>query len=238
MGKLASITDILQLLNDHFAEHLVSVIKHQSRLLLDKNQTESLLIITTDSNKFLNFIELINNNKSLRQYFLICPPLLLSEAEIQHSCDVFPVEFNEICEAAETLYGKPLNKIINIQNINLRLQVESNLRRNIILLRREFFVRGQNLLPLLYESLTGFVLNLKYMLRLKNVQITGHDKKQIISKAAGLFPIDVQPFFLVVRKFEEKKPYKIKNKELLTLFDSYLKQLMIITNEVDTMIVS
>jgi predicted nucleotidyltransferase len=90
---------------------------------------------------------------------LIAVPLLLTEAELKSSLDVFPLEYLEIQERHVLLAGRDPFPELRIDPKNLRLQCEQELRGNLLRLRQRYVEGGAGteaitiLLPLSFTAL-------------------------------------------------------------------------------------
>jgi len=220
-----------------FQADLISVITHP-RSLLEKAQISSKTLLLIFNNKFTfsTFSTIINTNKELSKLIAQNMPLIFTEEEIINSCDIFPIEFYEILATGEVLYGKKLNDLVDIKNTNLRLQIESNLRRNIILLRQEYFIRKKELPLLLKESLNNVLLSLNNLLRLQDNYTQELNPRQILLKATEFLSINVESFFVIIRELES--PINKNKKDIINwngLFHNYLNELASIVREVDAL---
>ncbi len=220
-----------------FPGSLLSVSTHRSNILTrakNPNDADQLLLIFNSDFNFEDYISKISVNKLLSKTCRLRSPLIFTEAELVSSCDIFPIEFNEILETAYVLHGNNPSKYIKIENSNLRLQVESNLRRNLILIREEYLSRRKQSSTLLLESLGHFILSIKNLLRLKNIEVSNMDPRDIIVSLSEVLDVEVKVFFTLIRHFEDKQEKnKVDSKEWTDLFFEYSQQLTQIIQEVD-----
>ncbi len=96
---------------------------------------------------------------------------ILSEGEFIRSADIFPMEYFDIREAGEVLYGENVSERLTLTKQNLRHQVEERLRGNINALRQALIAsRGSSRLlgELLRESFGTLMAPLRGLLRLKD----------------------------------------------------------------------
>ena len=63
-------------------------------------------------------------------------PLLLTEAEYLGSADVFPMEYLDIVDTRKVIFGDDLTKKLEITKLNLRHQIEEEIRGSINSIRR------------------------------------------------------------------------------------------------------
>jgi hypothetical protein len=99
----------------------------------------------------------------------IVVPLFLSEAELQQSANVFPLEYLEIKEQYILLAGRDPFPALHIDQRNLPWQCEQEIRGNLVRLRQRFVEGGgrqEALTILLSLSLTALLPCLRGLVRL------------------------------------------------------------------------
>src|SRR5579862_4520659 len=64
-------------------------------------------------------------------------PLLLSEEEVQTSTDCFPIEFHDMQERRQVLFGKDVIEGLPVDKIFYRAQIEMELRAKLLRLRQK-----------------------------------------------------------------------------------------------------
>lgn len=223
-----------------FKDELVSIILHDSFLLnhaktRNTQQTlGSLLVVFKDDFDFLKYSTSMQDNKKLAKQIKNQHPLVFTKRELLNSCDIFPIEFYEIQETAQTLFGQDFISLVSIEDHNLRLQIESNLRRNVILLRQEYFYRNIDLGLLLHQSFDNFLNSAKNILRLRGLDVERILPRDIIVQLTSLYYLDLDIFFTIIRYVEKNK--KLSHQELDILFHKYLSQLSKFVHEVDTLV--
>jgi hypothetical protein len=87
-------------------------------------------------------------------------PLYFTSEEMSDSSDVFPIEFLDMSQARQVLYGRDPFDGLEINTQNLRHQLEYELRAKLLRLRRLYIPVSQNanaLARLMAESLDDFV---------------------------------------------------------------------------------
>jgi len=229
--------ELANLIIQNFKLELVSVISHESALIKkEQDRSTKLLLIFNNTFNYQKFATSINTNKQLSKIFSKNVPLIFTEEELINSCDIFPIEFYEILAKSTVLFGKNLSDIIIINDSNLRLQIESNLRRNIILLRQEYFSQRKIRETLIQESINNVLSCVNNLLRIKDCYTAGLNARQILLKASEFLKIDVEAFFVIIRELETN--VKKKKKEAVDwdiLFHNYLKELQVLIREVDSL---
>jgi hypothetical protein len=102
----------------------------------------------------------------------IVVPLFLSEAELQSSADLFPLEYLEIQEQHVLLNGHDPFPSLYIDLKNLPLQCEQGVRGNLVRLRQRFVEGGgtqEAIMVLLPLSLTALLPCLRGLLKVLNL---------------------------------------------------------------------
>jgi len=126
----------------------------------------------------------------------VVTPLFLTEDYIRRSLDVFPIEFLDLKEKHITLHGKDLLAELTIDPVNLRLQIESEIKGKLLRLRQSYVeLEGKpkkikKLLDIALSSLTPAFRNL---LRLVGEEVP-LSKPEILEKIARRFGLDSDLF--------------------------------------------
>jgi predicted nucleotidyltransferase len=161
-------------------------------------------------------------------------PLLLSEAEMKHSTDCFPIEFHDIRERHRVLHGQDVALDLEIDRCFYRAQVEHDLRAKLLRLRQKAaaLLGGDKdlLRTLLADSISTFCVLFRHALLLDGAEAK-FGKREVIAQARERFAIDAAPFEALLDLREEKiKPRQI---EPVGLFAEYLKQIQTVIDVVD-----
>jgi len=88
-------------------------------------------------------------------------PLLFTMERLNKSTDVFPVELLDIKECHKILFGEDVVSDLDISTDNLRLQIEHELRGNLIQLRQQYLLSAGNakeVCNLMVRSLSSFLV--------------------------------------------------------------------------------
>ena len=234
MKKEVSFNLLINFLTNKFSYSILSLIKHNSDILHKENRSKfNLLIIMKDNFEFKKFYKELLEAKPIYKIFLQTDILILKQKEIKDSCDIFPIEYLEMIDSEEPLYGKKLSELISIENTNLRLQVESNIRRNIILLKTAFIYDNKNLVKVLEASANHFVISLKNLLRLYDVPVKEMSARDVLIKTADIIELDIQVFFLLFSIIDNPKFLKKDKIDINEIYYSYLEQIENIVSFVD-----
>lgn len=160
-------------------------------------------------------------------------PLLIDPQHIKSSKDVFPIEFSDMLEAHQILFGdSPLTGLV-IDREQLRLQCESEIKQKILMLREryvELYPSKRRLRKLMLRSFSSFLAIFRGYLRLKNLEVP-KTKQAVLSKLneATDFDTGVLERILAARTGERK----IAGAKVLSLFAEYLTSLEKIATVID-----
>ena len=161
-------------------------------------------------------------------------PLLFTMERLKKSTDVFPVELLDIKECHKILHGEDVVSDLEISTANLRLQVEHELRGNLIQLRQQYLLAAGNtkeVCGLMVRSLSSFLVLFRASLRLFTTDIP-QKKFQALEKLNETVPVPCDVFKNVQRlKDGSLKP---KNVDADAIFEEYIKTIESVTDAVDT----
>ncbi len=160
-------------------------------------------------------------------------PLLFTMERLNKSTDVFPVELLDIKECHRVLHGEDVVSDLDISTANLRLQIEHELRGNLIQLRQQYLLASGNskqVVNLLVQSLASFLVLFRASLRLFATDIP-QKKFQALEKLNEIIPIPCEVFSTVQNlKDGTLKP---KTVDAESLFEEYIKTVETVTDAVD-----
>lgn len=174
-----------------FAEALEAVILYGSaaggEYLSGKSNINLLIILSKLDTELLARYAALHRRWQKEQLVV---PLFLTPEELRSSLDLFPLEYLEIQEQHVLLAGRDPFPELRINQKNLRLQCEQELRGNLLRLRQRFVEGGASteavmiLLPL---SLTALLPCLRGFLRAagKPVERSADGVLQAVEKAFG-----------------------------------------------------
>jgi predicted nucleotidyltransferase len=192
----------------------------------------NLLIVVDDVNisKLEFCLKLIKKGTKKK----ITTPLFLTKQYIETSLDTFPMEFLEFKENHLLVYGEDFLKDLEIGRGNLRLEVEHQLKANLLRLRQVYLEIGLRRKG--FEKFTKSVISnlmpaFRNLLRLKQIDPPPLLKEEIIKKIGEEFQIEIQALLDVLE--DKKNDEKIKGKKIeyyLEKTESILKKL---SQEVD-----
>ncbi|HCG77268.1 MAG: hypothetical protein COZ37_03865 [bacterium (Candidatus Ratteibacteria) CG_4_10_14_3_um_filter_41_18] len=163
----------------------------------------------------------------------IVAPLFFTKEYMESSSDVFPIEFLEITRNHLLLYGEDPFVNLKINQENLRLECEEQLRSKLIRLRQTYLEVGlqkKGLDRLLKNSLTSLIPVFRNMLYFKG-KVVPHKKEQVLNDLGEEFAIDSKTFLAI---WQDKKDNNLIGQEDAEIvFGRYIDELFKLTESVD-----
>ncbi len=123
-------------------------------------------------------------------------PLFLTKNYIASALDSFPIEFLDMKQAYQLVYGEDVLKDLEIKKDHVRLQIERELRGKLLFLRRSFLSTGHNrdtLYGMLARSVSTIAAIFEALLFLKDEPLP-HSKAEQFQKTAKMFELDDSVF--------------------------------------------
>jgi hypothetical protein len=123
-------------------------------------------------------------------------PLLLSEQEMSTSSDCFPIEFTDIQQNHQILFGKDVVTNMVVERCFYRAQVEHELRAKLLRLRQKAsgMLGDPDLVRrLLLDSVSTFCVLFRHALALGGAAAPGR-KRDVIQEASQQFGFNPLPF--------------------------------------------
>lgn len=162
------------------------------------------------------------------------PPLLFTEERLKKSADVFPIEFFDIKDNHKILYGEDYFEKLEIRNMHLRHECESELKGKLLKLRQGYMVsRGKSdVQNLLINSISTFLIIFRHIIRLFGITppLKRLDAMKILSDKTGMNP---SVFVAIFNMKQGNKEALKQNPDLL--MEDYLKEIEKITDVVDNL---
>ncbi len=153
-------------------------------------------------------------------------PVLMEAASIDRSLDVFPLELLELRDRHQTLYGRAdAIEGVEVALPYLRLELEEQLRGKRMHLLSAYLEAGSSprrLRRLLLDSLPGFVIALRGLLRLRGGPTLPRpaDPEELIGAVERVIGVALPSLRRVDRVRRRREP--LSRAELEPLFDGYL----------------
>jgi hypothetical protein len=118
-------------------------------------------------------------------------PLLLTRDDFERSLDWFPIEYGEILEQHELLYGRDPFDGLAIDREDSRRACEMQVKSHLLHLREDYMESGGHhgeIQALVHESAPGFVVLLRQLARLDGH--AGHDQGELARYAQDRLRLD------------------------------------------------
>lgn len=131
----------------------------------------------------------------------ILAPLFLTKEHILSSSDVFPIEFFDIKENHVTLYGEDFFQNLPINQSNLRLQCEQEIKGKLIRLRQSYLEVGlkkKYLEDLMVQSLTSLLPVFRNIIRLGGSHPAQFTRDHLIREVAQSLHLPEEIFFTIL----------------------------------------
>jgi hypothetical protein len=163
-------------------------------------------------------------------------PLLLSESEVRSSTDCFAIEFHDMKERHQVLYGRDVLEGLEIDYSFYRAQVEHDLRAKLLRLRQKaggVLSDRDLLLRLMADSISTFCILIRHALLLAGEAQPQFERRAVVAAARDKFGIDAASFLALLDVREEK--VKARDLQPVALFREYLKQVQAVVDAVDQM---
>lgn len=220
--------------NNIFGENLISIILYGSsargEYVKKKSDINFLIILSENGLNLLgNALPIVKKWRKMA----VSVPLFLTPEYIYSSLDSFPIEFYNIKKAYKVIYGKDILKEITINNKELRLQLEKEIKGKLIHLRGAYFESGDDkrkLKKLFSVSLGAFLALFPVILHLKGIEYI-EKRKDMLDKSCEVLGLDKEIFTILLNI--RKNTYKFSMKEGKKIWERYVEQVGKIAFEVD-----
>jgi hypothetical protein len=138
-------------------------------------------------------------------------PLLMTEAYITRSCDVFGMEFLDFQLSHQAVWGQDPFVKLSFAKDDVRLQCERELKASLIRLRQGF-IAARAKAPILRDVLIGAIKTvlplLRAMLWLTDQQ-RAPETETTLTRAAQAFSLDLAPFKTIISWHRERAKPKM-----------------------------
>lgn len=152
-------------------------------------------------------------------------PLIFTMSRFKKSFDVFPIEFLEMKEHHKILYGNDPLEGLNIEQGNLRHEVEFELKGKLLKMRQGFIMTSCNqnkIRELLINSISIFLVLFRQVIRLTG-EVPPAKRIDSLKRISELAGINTSPFVSVIKMKENAKESKGIVPE--TVFEEYIKEI-------------
>lgn len=230
-GIKDKVSDFLKGLKSIFAQDLISVILYGSAAsgeFVEKRSNLNLLVVLKNSG-----LENLKKASGVVNKSRLINPLFLTERYIASSTDIFPIEFLDMKENYEVLYGKDVLKDIVVETVNLRFQCEQELKAKLIGIKQFYLKINKDQRALgkfLLESFTPVLHVLRNVLRLKGKK-PAYQKKDLLKDLAAEFEINLHSWETILAA--KQNELKLGIKTTYSLFANFVDDLEGIVEAVD-----
>jgi predicted nucleotidyltransferase len=163
------------------------------------------------------------------------PPLVLTATELRTSADVFSIEFVDMKQRYEVLYGEDVLQNLEVPMQLHGAQLEYELREKLFLLRQHLLVAGGNenqLWEIMLNSLSSFTTLFRHILLEMGEQGRKHSR-EAVREIAGRLNFDASVFVQLI----DVRAKKMDRKQLRAadVAAKYLSAIERVASAVDTM---
>jgi nucleotidyltransferase-like protein len=164
------------------------------------------------------------------------PPLFLTRDELEHSTDVFSIEYLDMQQRHKVLFGDDVVSGLSIPMHFHRAQLEYELREKLILLREQLIVSANDtkaLWKLMLGSVSTFATLFRHALIVAGVPVPA-SKREAIQTLASRFQFDpavFQQLFDIRERRSDPKQFDCRE-----VFSKYLLAIEHVTAAVDKML--
>ncbi|OGP53740.1 MAG: hypothetical protein A2Y65_01485 [Deltaproteobacteria bacterium RBG_13_52_11] len=165
----------------------------------------------------------------------VATPLFMTNEYIATSLDTFPLEFLNITQHYQVVWGVDPLAGIEIHQKQLRLQLEREVKGKLLQLRGAYLASkgwGRNLVALASQSLTALLSIFQGILSLRGKKIP-HQRGDVIKAIAAETGLDAVPFVRLLEVKEGKN--KLPAKKMKGLMMSYIEEVNRLASWLDKM---
>ncbi len=218
-----------------FGKNLVSIIQFGSSVRNDfvKGVSDINILILLKKFDAKQIGEINKIYSILKKRINLSVPLILTENEIKQSTDVFPIEYKDMQDFHKVLLGKDVLNNLKISHKDLRLEIESQSKGKLILLREafiQFYKSNTKLKKIIISSLPSIKVILRNITILNKKKLS-NDFIETVNTVEKLSKISL-PTIKKLINFKEKK-IKLSLKTISDVFASYIKEVEDISNYID-----
>lgn len=133
-------------------------------------------------------------------------PLLMSEEEAYHSADSFPIEFRDMKDRRQVLYGIDVIADVKIDAKFYRAQIEHDLRAKLFRLRRQgarVLSDPVALMRLCLDSVSTFCVLARHALAAAGIDAKT-DRRAVVRQMSSALKMDATPFEVLLDIREDK----------------------------------
>jgi hypothetical protein len=160
-------------------------------------------------------------------------PLFFTLNELHHSADIFAIELLDIKAAHRVLHGEDVIASLHVPMDLHRLQVERELRNNMLRLRQHYMMHpadSRKTLELMTSSISTFAALFRHAL-IGLGEDPPPSKRSTMDRLGSVLGFDPSPFHTI---FEIREGHKReRDVDVQATFDAYLDRVVKVTEEID-----
>ncbi len=234
MGKI----NLIKELKDIYGKNLVSVILYGENLEQDteniefkQNLDQNIIALfeKLDASELKNAIPFIKKWRKTKKSL----PVVMSEKEWFCSADIYPVEYTEIKNGYQILYGKNVVEPVKISKPYLRLQCEYEIKNLLVKIRQIYLGNSDNhkfMVKILEETSINLIRILKSALSLFDISVP-EDYSEIIQKISEQVEFDGEIFIEILSAKENKR--KLAPNKLEKMVDRAINSMDLLYKYID-----
>ena len=198
-GKLQ---DLVARLQEACGENLVSVVLYGSAAREEFHEQFSdvnLLAVFRDlGSEAMSHIVPVVRWWTHEEHF--SPPLMMTVEELRESADVFAIELFDIQQTHRTIFGEDIVASVEVPMNLHRVEVEHELRTNLLRLRQHFLLKAEDAgeLQLVLAKSVSSVLTLFRHALIALGEDPPHAKPELLEQAGKTFGFDVTPLHSIL----------------------------------------
>jgi hypothetical protein len=162
-------------------------------------------------------------------------PLLLTERQMRHSLDAFPIEWIEIQETHLLLEGQDVLEGLDVPRDNLRLQCEHEMRTKLLRLRQVYLQSSRDpvaLGPVLNAAASSFATLFRTLLRLRGETPPGGTPR-VVERVADVYRLDARALIGAYQARFSDRPFK--GPEMVDLYRRFLVEIERLVDVIDAL---
>ena len=216
------------------ASDIISVFVYGSATgenFIPKSSDINFAVVTNEIN--LTFLQKSLQAMGFLRNKRIHAPLILTQAHILSSLDVFPIEFLEMKDNYVVVYGEDPLKDVVVQDTHVRLFCEQQIKGKLIRIHQAYIEDGNRasaVEALMKESLNTLIPVFRCLLRVKGIPVP-LDKGDVLHKISEAFGVETSAMVSIWK--DKKNDERILGRDVHEVFGQYIQELDRLAHVVD-----
>ncbi|MDD5067087.1 MAG: hypothetical protein PHF84_08585 [bacterium] len=226
---------LIRQVKDAFGNNLVSLLVYGSYVkgnFIEKRSDINLFMICRKINPD-QLASLYRFIRHWRRKINLALPLLLTESEVRNSTDIFPMEYLDIREFHQVLYGKDIFRNLRINDSFLRLELENQVKSKLIFLRSSFMRSSRHpryLKSVLFNTLATVHVILNNLIKLHHKK-SSDSIDSLVLEAETILKTPLTVLQKMIRLKQGR--LRLKRNELVSLFKEFILEMEKLSEHVD-----